>query len=359
MLKPAAAAIGVAKAAGRLGRYLALPYHVLSVASATKSFRDNPVIGSATLNRWGLHVARRRLAAKLGIWRRSRLAGSIAEADRAAIDRDGFIVKPNFLDDATFQAFRTEIMSLEAPAREALIGDALTRLIPLDVLDRTGLETVRRVLEGPAYRGLLDYAGSFRRRPNIYVQTVFSRVCAGEPDIQSAFHADTFHPTVKAWLYLEDVPDDATPFTYVAGSHRLNRRRLAWERRVALTAASAGDRLTAEGSMRISEREIARLGYGPVRRFPVAANTLIVADTSGIHARAPAPGRSTRVAIWAYSRSNPFLPWTGGDLIHAPALKRRALTLYWAASDGWKDLTRSRREWRWVGKRRPLSPPGM
>jgi hypothetical protein len=349
----------LAKAVSGLGRWVALPIFALSVATTAKSFRGNPVIGSATLNRWGLHVARKRLAAALGQRRRRRLAGLIPDSDRAAFDRDGFIVKPNFLDDATFRAVRNEILDLEVAAREAIIGDAMTRLIPIDVMNAARLPTVKSVLESSSYRGLLAYVGAFRRTPNVYVQTVFSRVCEGEPDIQSSFHSDTFHPTVKSWLFLEDVPDDATPFTYVPGSHRLNRRRLAWERRMSITAAHSRDVLTAEGSLRISEREIKRLGYGPARRFPVAANTLIVADTSGIHARAPAPGKSSRVSIWAYSRSNPFLPWSGFDFNASPAIKKRALMLYWAASDGWKDMTGSRRAWRWVGKRTPLSPPGV
>ena len=45
--------------------------------------------------------------------------------------------------------------------------------------------------------------------------------CDGPPDPQTALHADTFHPTVKAWLFLTDVAADAGPFTYVPGSHRL------------------------------------------------------------------------------------------------------------------------------------------
>jgi hypothetical protein len=84
---------------------------------------------------------------------------------------------------------------------------------------------------------------------------------------------------------------------------------------------------------------------------------LVVADTSGFHARGTAPGPSVRVSIWAYSRSNPFLPWTGGDLLALPVIGGRALRFYWAVTDRWKDLTGARRDWRWVGKRSPLSPP--
>jgi hypothetical protein len=335
-----------------------LPFHGLAVLSATKSFRDNPVIGSPTLNRHGLHVARRRLAASLGERRRQQLAGQLSADDREAFERDGFIVKPNFLDEATFGAFREEILGLNVDAREALIGDTLTRLIPLDGPTLRKVPTVRAVLEGAQYRGLLAYVGSFRRRPHLYVQTVFSQFCAdAEPDIQSFFHTDTFHPTLKSWFFLQDVAEDAAPFAYVPGSHRTNRRRLAWERRVSLTARDAADRLTAEGSFRISEAEIERLGYGPPQKLPVAANTLVIADTSGIHRRSTTDRQAARVSIWAYSRSNPFLPWVGGDLTALPIIKGHAMRLYWAMADRLKDARRMRRDWRWVGQRSPLTPP--
>ena len=39
----------------------------------------------------------------------------------------------------------------------------------------------------------------------------------GLPDPQTDLHTDTFHPTVKAWLFLTDVAADAMPFVYVPG----------------------------------------------------------------------------------------------------------------------------------------------
>jgi hypothetical protein len=338
--------------------WLLIPFYALAVVTPAKSFRDNPVIGSPRLNRMGLHIARRRIAAPLGRFRRRRLEGLVTEDDRQALARDGFIIKPNFLDDETFRALREEIYNLNVPAREAVIGDTLTRLIPLDGRVLSKLPTTRSVLEGKRYRGLLAYVGSFRRRPHLYIQTVFSKVLEdAEPDIQSFYHSDTFHPTMKSWFFLDDVTADSTPFTYVPGSHVANRRRLAWERRTSITARQHNDKLTAEGSFRISEEEIRRLGYSAPVALPVAANTLVVADTSGFHARGTAAGMTTRLSIWAYSRSNPFLPWTGGDLTGLPFIKNYALRLYWALTDRMKDTRKAPRDWRWVGNRSPLAPP--
>ena len=82
-----------AKASWR--RLLLVPLYVLAVATSAKSFKDNPVIGSARLNRLGLHVARRKIAAPLGRYRRRQLEGLVTEEDRQALARDGFIIKPN------------------------------------------------------------------------------------------------------------------------------------------------------------------------------------------------------------------------------------------------------------------------
>jgi hypothetical protein len=335
-----------------------MPAYVLAVATSAKSFRDNPIIGSPGLNRRGLHIARRELARPLGAFRRRQLAGLVSAAEREAFARDGFIVKPNFLPPDQFKALHAEILSLNVPAREAIIGDTLTRLIPLDGALLPKLPVARAVLEGKRYRNLLAYVGSFRRVPHLYVQTVFSKHRPdAEPDIQSFYHSDTFHPTVKSWFFLDDVKADSTPFTYVPGSHIANKRRLAWERRTSITARDGEDRLTAEGSFRITEAEIRRLGYCAPVSLPVAANTLVVADTSGFHARGTAAGQTTRLSIWAYSRSNPFLPWTGGDFVGLPFIKARALRIYWAVTDRMKDKRKAPREWRWVGNRSPLAPP--
>ena len=340
-----------------LKQRLLLPFYAATVFTSAKTFRNNPVIGSPALNRRGLHLIRREVADRIGRLRRRQLQGLIAPHEQAQFEQDGFIAKPDFLDPATFEAFRTEIMALSAPAREAVIGDTLTRLIPLDDAALAQVPTVKRVLEGPAYRNLLTFVGSFRRRPHLYIQTVFSRFTEGPPDIQSFYHSDTFHPTVKAWYYLQDVEDDAAPLAYVPGSHRATKRRMARERRLSLDAHMAGDRLTAEGSFRFSEDEIGHLGYPPVRRLAVRANTLIVADTSGIHRRSPTDHQSARVAIWAYSRSNPFLPWTRGDLANLPGVKKYALKAYWAITDRLKDARKTKREWAWVGNRTPLQTP--
>src|SRR5262249_28610965 len=108
------------------------PLHIAALATGAKSFRDNPVIGSPTLNRAGLHIARVRLAGGMTEWRRKRLASLIPEEDRVAFARDGFIVKPNFLAAPHYAALKQQVLSFRGSARQQVQGDTITRRIALD-----------------------------------------------------------------------------------------------------------------------------------------------------------------------------------------------------------------------------------
>src|SRR5204862_7784170 len=109
---------------------------------------------------------------------------------------------------------------------------------------------VNAVSRRPEGRGLVRDAGSRDAEPVIWVQSSLRHACLGPVDPQTLLHADTFHPTLKAWLFLTDVAEDAGPFTYVPGSHRLTSERLAWERRMSLAAPLSRDSEIRQGSFR-------------------------------------------------------------------------------------------------------------
>jgi hypothetical protein len=342
----------------RLSWFLA-PLHVAALATGAKSFRDNPVIGSASLNRAGLHITRVRLAHRMAEWRRGRLASLISEEDRAAFERDGFILKRDFLDPSAYQALKEQVLSYEGPVRAQLQGDALTRRIALDERALSRLPQLRKLVEGPEWLGLVRYIGSFMLEPLVYIQTIFSKVRDAPPDPQTRLHADAFHPSVKAWFFLTDVAEGDGPFIYVPGSHKPTRRRLAWERKASVTAAQSSDFQTARGSLRISPDAVRRLGLGEPRAFAVPQNTLVVADTVGFHARGLSVHPSVRVEIWAYGRRNPFLPWLGLDLAAMPLIKGRAVPLYWSMLDLCESLYFGRNPWRSGGIASPVTRPDL
>src|SRR5437879_6067700 len=231
------------------------PVWIAQLATGTKSFERNAVIGSRRLNEWGLHAARVGLAYRLAQARRRQLAGLVSEEDRTAFDRDGFVLRSNFL------------------------------------------------------------------------------------------HAETLHPPVKAWLCLTEVAEDAGPFSYVPGSHRLTPQRLEWERRMSLSARHSSNAEDRQGSFRIDPAELASLGLPQPHVFAVPANTLIVADTFGFHARGPSERPSLRVEVWAYGRRSPFLPWAALVPWTTSALGRRSIWS-WKFGDAVERAGLKKNRWR-------------
>ncbi|PZU10295.1 phytanoyl-CoA dioxygenase family protein [Sphingomonas sp.] len=333
-------------------RPLLFPWWALQLATDTKSFGDNGLLGSERLNARGLHVARVRWADSMAARRRARLARLISPAHAAEYAGNGFVHIPDFLLADAFARLRDEAMAARLPAREMVQGDTITRRIALDPEALASIPAAHMLLRDPRWRGLNRYVGTFDSEPLTYIQSILSHRHAAPPDPQEILHADTFHATVKAWYFLTDVAADEGPFTYVPGSHRLTPARLAWEQERSERAARGElDRLSMRGSLRIDASELAGLGLPAPRALAVPANTLVVADTHGFHARGASVRPSTRVEIWSYGRRNPFLPWTGFDPGSLPGIAERRIPLYWKALDM---LARwSPQAWADVGRKRP------
>jgi len=340
----------------RLRGVVGLPFHFLAIFTGAKSFADNPVLGSRTLNALGLHAWRLKAAHALANFRRGHLARGLPADQREAFDRDGFVVVRDLLPRDDFETLRSQLFAMALDSREQQQGDTITRRVPIGPELRRRLPILDRLLDSPGWNGLLSYVASTRSEPLYYVQTIFGGFVDGPADPQLDLHADTFHPSLKAWFFLTDVRDDDRPLTYVPGSHRLTPQRLEWEREKSLSVMSSGDRLSQRGSFRVSPAELPDLGLPQATRFCVPANTLVVADTCGFHARGDAEGRTVRVEIWAYARRTPFLPWTGFDLLSwRPVAQRRAE--WFASIMDWLDRRGlAKQHWAPVGAQRPDVP---
>ncbi|WP_410481576.1 phytanoyl-CoA dioxygenase family protein [Pseudomonas plecoglossicida] len=301
-----------------IGRYAALPWHCLQLATHAKSFENNPVLGSARLNALGLHVQRRQLAMAMAGYRRQALASRLAAPEREHFEQNGFFIRENALPAEQFAALRAELGALRSTGWEMRQGRAVTRRVSLDQDVLAHNPASAAFVADRGVRDLIAYASSNTGGITYQLQSIVIDAANADQDPQTRLHADTFHPTAKAWLFLDDVEDDQGPFSYVPGSHRLTPERLAWEYRQSLGAARSSEQMHREGSFRIDEPELAALGLPPPRRFAVPANTLVVADTSGFHARCASHKASHRVEIYASLRRNPFIPWRGAHLFALP-----------------------------------------
>ena len=332
------------------------PWWPLSVLSSDKSFADNPLLGSPLLNRHGLHAWRTATAHALTERRRARLQQLIDPAERADFERDGYIVRRNVLPAADFERLRADVLGHAAPAREMLQGHTITRRIAVDTALRRAAPELARFLDSPLWQGPTRHIAGYDAPPWTYVQTILSHTRDAAPDPQTDLHADTFHPTMKAWYFLTDVAADEGPFCYVPGSHRLTPERLAWEARRSQQAADLTDRYSARGSPRIGVGELAGLGLPGPQLLAVPANTLVVADTFGFHARGPSLRPSVRIEIWGYDRRNPFLPWTTDLALQGLGLMARRPELYWRMQDWSEQLGGRRGPWRPAGVICPDAP---
>jgi len=337
-------------------RWWRAPFWLLALLTGAKSFADNPLLGSRRLNRAGLHGWRLSAAHTLARWRRARLANLLAAGVRDQFDRDGFIVLPGVLPDEEFHRLQSAILDAEYDCRDHQQGDTITRRVPVGPELRRAVPPLALLLDSKRWQGLMAYVASTRSAPLYYIQTIASGVVEGPPDPQLELHSDTFHPSLKAFLFLTDVDENDRPLTYVAGSHRLTPERAAWERAKSIGIMDKGDRLSQRGSFRISPGELPSLGLPPPTRFCVPANTLVAIDTCGFHARGDSDRPALRVELWAYSRRTPFLPWTGLDLLSwRPIAIRRAEWLGaivdWLDRRGWMT-----QHWRPAGRRRPIDP---
>ena len=336
-------------------RWWRTPLWLLQVATGAKSFADNPILGSRRLNRRGLHASRLKLAHRLA-WRRRRgLASKMPPEWREQFDRNGYVEIRDFLPADSFARLQSALLGSEFDSREHRQGDTITRRVPIGPTLLQAVPELARLIDDKRWKYILAYVGTTRSEPLYYVQTIVMGHAQGAPDPQLELHSDTFHPSLKAWLFLTDVTDDEGPLTYVAGSHRLTPKRLAWEQARSI-GISDSDHLSQRGSLRVSADELAALDLPAPTRFTVPANTLVAIDTCGFHARGNCSRPTVRVEIWAYSRRSPFVPWSGLDLLSwRPIAIRRATWLPFIV-DRLDRLGWIKQHWKPAGPRRPIDP---
>jgi hypothetical protein len=114
------------------------------------------------------------------------------------------------------------------------------------------------------------------------------------------WHRDGFRRELKAMLYLTDVDSRTGPFAVIRRSHRFTRilsdtsRLSGWLRRGEVGSISA-TRLKSAG------QKFEAASAGRTKTFVGSAGTLIVFDTSAIHAGLPPqPGGNERLALTNY-----------------------------------------------------------
>jgi hypothetical protein len=261
--------------------------------------------GSTALNRAGLQVVRICARRAQRALRRPRDHDELREAERA-LEVDGYCLFPNYLRDEDFarllRAVDVVFAHEEARTPPERVGDLRRRRVHLHKLDLPEAAEVLDIVD--ADRTLDRLAENVMRRPprrhrewklqDLHIPEGGEH----EGDKQLLLHADRHFMTLKGFLVLEDEDEHNGPFRFSPRSHRLSLERLRHEREMSIGAARAR-----AGEPGITDRpvltpeEVATLGEPEIPLY-AKANTLVVANTAGLHARAQIQPGHRRRRLW-------------------------------------------------------------
>jgi hypothetical protein len=272
-----------------------------SATPLTRFFTADKTITSRAANTLGSQVVRSMLARMVYRARRVPVPAFVQE-DVKALERDGMLMVPNFLPQATFDEVLQRTNEFCEQERER-VREVVTGAVTLKVLRGNESPVAAAIPEffaSPRLKAIIEAA---ERRPGCFDRCyqAIERLEQGwgeEHDRETDLHSDIFFTMHKAWLYLSDVTIDTPPLVYVKGSHRLSPSALAGIYRESCTSNVGSRRITAEELTRQNMEET---------NVVCPANTLVVANTCGYHRRLRGKPGERRFALHVAARdANPF-----------------------------------------------------
>lgn len=90
-------------------------------------------------------------------------------------------------------------------------------------------------------------------------------------------HADVPYPTIKVFMYLNDVDETNAAYIYAKGSHKMTLKRLLFEYKLSVRYAKTKNDI-------VTNEDLAKLGYHP-ENICGKANTLFISNNMGYHNR--------------------------------------------------------------------------
>lgn len=300
-----------------------------TIKQALKPFRKligkypEKYVGPPVVNKAGFQVAR-------VLWKnffykiKSFQSSKDIEYYRDALDRDGVVAIPNFLDQDAFNKIQSaygrlsDFIALEpcvSQGTESMVSNPEQARILMGTvkqnqkLDRaTELFTLLNayVHTNPTLRNLAASVlktNSYKfTQWEIFVHKKFKDVY---PDLDAAayFHPDNFYPEFKGFLYLRDVTEENGAFIYALGSHKLTVKRLKFEyiksvRYAQLKSETYNKFVRAwpdgRGWHCLTQDEEQMIGLKP-KSIIGKANTLLFFNAMGVHRRGDFTSERSRI----------------------------------------------------------------
>ena len=291
----------------------------LALFTQAKSFKDNIFIGNQFLNRLGLHVVRVIIAHLIirfrQYWVYLCLKPHISAEDRRSYFKNGYIIKHDILSTQELALTREEFERSVKNMGKEFQGDTCTTSLLLTEQNSANIPLAWSFLADKKVLALLQFCSGFFLKPWLYFLQIENGVRPDakhrgneKGDPQKRPHSDAFHPTMKAWYFLEDVSLAEGPFFYYPGSQRLSLKRLALEYHRSVHYRDYLDGYSEKGSLRLDDKGAIKLGLDKPVSFTVPGNTLIIANTYGFHGRSQAEPSTVRRSLWMSAWRAPFLP---------------------------------------------------
>lgn len=289
----------------------------LLIFTQSKSFIDNKVIGSPTLNILGLHVARIVMTHFIARLKWFFLRKLIPKEKRDFFHKNGFLIIEDVLPTEIFNEVCIKAAQIQNDDYSYIENNESTYTKQM-LLNQSncenffGMDLYSFLKNNPSLNNSLKYVAANKTPPFIH----FLNIIHGENNVddpQKHFHSDAFFPSMKAWIFLKEVTPEDGPFVYIPGSNRLTVERLRLEYQKSIQCAKREEKIyqALRGSFRYSEAEIHSLNLPEPQNFCVKGNTLVIANMLGIHKRGDSKNGVSRTSLWFYSRLTPFLPFTG------------------------------------------------
>ena len=99
-------------------------------------------------------------------------------------------------------------------------GDTLTQMVMLGHQLLKGLPVTAQVIASKRYQRLMSYTGSTLAKPRLMIQRISNGYGGSDADPQKTYHTDTFHPTMKAWLFHREIAEKQRYISLYSGFAR-------------------------------------------------------------------------------------------------------------------------------------------
>ena len=257
----------------------------------TKFFDPSPrFAGGLILNALGYHILRIAVfQLSFGLRKKRTLTDPRAKKILDEVLTQGISVIPNFFPQEIFNKIRQEYESLSLP----VVNERAPRIVRQNVIG-DGIKTVAPVLEehlakNPLINSIV--AAAMRQDidvvPSVAIEKgQFSQEDLGSESTDKAdnLHFDVSYPTVKCFMYLNDVDEKNAAFRFARRSQKMTLARLWMEYKMSVPfwLWSKEDRIKVTPEVKRSFIDSHGMTLDSING---KANTLIIANTMGLHRR--------------------------------------------------------------------------